>query len=179
MISYSPFWETLKGKNKTTYYLIKKHGISSKTIQKLRDNLPVNMTTIDTLCQILNCKIGDIVEICLDSGNINGDDEIDDIDHIAIDYNISKDDTVFNIENIDPSLRNKKKLQNELQIYIKSFLAQNEERMTEIILNELKKDLLRPEIKNAARTPEQAIEYAKGMRKKLDVPEDASINKEI
>ena len=61
MIDYSPFWETLKKSNESTYTLINKHHISSSTINKLRKNKPLNTTTLNDLCRILDC---DIQEIC-------------------------------------------------------------------------------------------------------------------
>ena len=61
MIDYKPFWETLKKSEETTYSLIKKHHISSATIDKLRNNKPLNTTTLDDLCRILKCKIEDIL----------------------------------------------------------------------------------------------------------------------
>lgn len=60
MIEYSPFWETLKSSPETTYTLINKHRISSSIIDKLRNNKPLNTTTINDLCRILNCDICDI-----------------------------------------------------------------------------------------------------------------------
>ncbi len=60
MIEYSPFWETLKLSPETTYTLINKHRISSSIIDKLRNNKPLNTTTINDLCRILNCDICDI-----------------------------------------------------------------------------------------------------------------------
>ena len=62
MIDYSPFWETLKNSQETTYTLINKHHISSATIDKLRKNRPMNTTTINDLCRILNCKIQDVAQ---------------------------------------------------------------------------------------------------------------------
>ena len=61
MIDYTPFWETLKKSNESTYTLINKHHISSSTIDKLRKNKPLNTTTLNDLCRILDC---DIQEIC-------------------------------------------------------------------------------------------------------------------
>lgn len=60
MISYSPFWETLKNSPETTYTLINKHHISSATIDKLRKNKPMTTTTLNDLCRILNCNLPDI-----------------------------------------------------------------------------------------------------------------------
>lgn len=62
MISYRPFWNTLKRSEETTYTLINRHHISSATIDKLRKNKPLNTTTLNDLCRILNCRIEDIAE---------------------------------------------------------------------------------------------------------------------
>lgn len=61
MIVYSPFWETLSQSGETTYTLIKNHRISSSTIDKLRKNKPMNTTTINDLCRILNCDVNQIM----------------------------------------------------------------------------------------------------------------------
>lgn len=60
MIVYTPFWETLKKSNETTYTLIKNHRISSSTINKLRKNRPVNTTTLNDLCRILDCSLSEV-----------------------------------------------------------------------------------------------------------------------
>lgn len=60
MIDYSPFWDTLKRSDESTYSLIHKHHISSATIDKLRKNKPMNTTTLNDLCRIFNCQIQDI-----------------------------------------------------------------------------------------------------------------------
>ncbi|MBQ9766280.1 MAG: helix-turn-helix transcriptional regulator [Lachnospiraceae bacterium] len=60
MISYAPFWKTLDASNETTYTLITRHKISSAIIDKLRKNKPMNTTTLNDLCKILNCNIQDI-----------------------------------------------------------------------------------------------------------------------
>ncbi len=60
MISYAPFWDTLKDSKESTYTLINKYHISSATIDKLRKNKPITTTTINDLCIILECKIADI-----------------------------------------------------------------------------------------------------------------------
>lgn len=62
MISYRPFWDTLEKSNESTYTLITKHHVSSATIDKLRKNKPMNTTTINDLCRILNCSIEQIAE---------------------------------------------------------------------------------------------------------------------
>ena len=58
MIDYSPFWDTLKNSNE----LITKYNISSETIDKLRKNKPMNTTTLNDLCRILNCRLEDVAQ---------------------------------------------------------------------------------------------------------------------
>lgn len=62
MIDYAPFWKTLEASTETTYTLITKHHISSSIIDKLRKNKPMNTTTLNDLCRILNCKLEDIAQ---------------------------------------------------------------------------------------------------------------------
>lgn len=62
LISYRPFWETLEKSLETTYTLINKHRISSAIIDKLRKNKPMNTTTLNDLCRILNCRLEDVAE---------------------------------------------------------------------------------------------------------------------
>lgn len=62
MIVYDPFWATLKHANQSTYTLIKDYHISSSTIDKLRKNKPLNTTTINDLCLILNCHVEEILQ---------------------------------------------------------------------------------------------------------------------
>ena len=61
MITYEPFWRMLEKSGESTYTLIYKHHISSSTIDRLRKNKPLNTTTLNDLCRILNCDISDIV----------------------------------------------------------------------------------------------------------------------
>ena len=62
MISYKPFWNTLLASSESTYTLIKDYHISSSTIDKLQKNKPLNTTTINDLCRILNCRVEQIME---------------------------------------------------------------------------------------------------------------------
>ena len=61
MISYEPFWNTLKNSNESTYTLISKYNISSSTIDRLRKNKGISTQTIDDLCRILKCRVEDIL----------------------------------------------------------------------------------------------------------------------
>lgn len=61
MIKYTPFWETLKKSNESTYTLINKHNISSATINRLRKNQGISTAKIDDLCKIFKCRVEDII----------------------------------------------------------------------------------------------------------------------
>lgn len=62
VITYKPFWQTLRESQESTYTLIMRHHLSSATIDKLRKDKPLNTTTINDLCRILNCSISSIME---------------------------------------------------------------------------------------------------------------------
>jgi len=61
MITYEPFWATLRASAETTYTLIVKHHISSSTLDKLRKNRPITTTTVNDLCRILKCNVSEIM----------------------------------------------------------------------------------------------------------------------
>ena len=62
MITYEPFYKTIKRKNISTYKLINEFGISRSLIDRLKHNKPITTVTIDDLCKILDCNIEDIVK---------------------------------------------------------------------------------------------------------------------
>lgn len=62
MISYEPFWKTIADRQISTYALINRHEILPDTIQRLRSGRPITTTTLNTLCQVINCEISDIME---------------------------------------------------------------------------------------------------------------------
>ena len=61
MISYEPFWATLKKRGMTTYGLIKNHNISSATIDRIRKGGDISTLKIDDFCRILDCRVEDIL----------------------------------------------------------------------------------------------------------------------
>ena len=67
MISYEPFYKTLKEKNISTYKLITQHGISRSLIDRLKHNKPISTVTLNDLCTILDCKVEDIILFTKDS----------------------------------------------------------------------------------------------------------------
>ncbi len=66
MISYAPFYQTLKKTGITTYKLINDHGISRSLLDRLKHDKPITTVTINDLCRILDCRVEDIVEYTKD-----------------------------------------------------------------------------------------------------------------
>lgn len=62
MIKYDPLWRMLKEKGISQYQLIKDYGIDKAQLQRLRQNLVVKTLILNRLCQILNCRIEEIME---------------------------------------------------------------------------------------------------------------------
>ena len=67
MISYAPLWKTMEDKGVTTYTLIAKYGIASKTVYNLKHNKSITMFTLSKLCYILNCTPNDVVTFNFDN----------------------------------------------------------------------------------------------------------------
>jgi DNA-binding Xre family transcriptional regulator len=61
MISYEPFYETLKKKNVSTYKLINNFGVSRSLLDRLKHNKPISTVTLNDLCTFLDCNVEDIV----------------------------------------------------------------------------------------------------------------------
>ncbi len=62
MISYAPFWRTLKARGETTYTLINKYNISSATVDRMKKGGGITTAKLNDLCAILHCKVEDIIE---------------------------------------------------------------------------------------------------------------------
>ena len=62
-ISYDPFWRTIEEKGLNQYILINKMGVINSLIHKLRHNMDIRLSTLSDLCEKLNCKVEDIVEV--------------------------------------------------------------------------------------------------------------------
>jgi len=64
--------EALKAAGYTTYRLRQDRILGERVIQQLRSGEIVSWKTIDTLCELLHCQPGDIVEH-LEGGEQGGD----------------------------------------------------------------------------------------------------------
>ena len=62
MISYAPFYRTLKARGMTEYQLIYRHGFSSYILHRMKHGETITLRTLDTLCFILGCGVSDVIE---------------------------------------------------------------------------------------------------------------------
>ena len=61
MISYEPFYNTLREKKITTYKLINDYGISRSLLDRLKHDKPISTVTLNDLCKILSCSVENIL----------------------------------------------------------------------------------------------------------------------
>ncbi|MBQ7840255.1 MAG: helix-turn-helix transcriptional regulator [Lachnospiraceae bacterium] len=77
MIKFDRLWNMLKERQITQYQLIRDYGISRGQLDRLKKNENVTTNTLDILCNILNCEIGDICEHHSDENNRFRPDDYD------------------------------------------------------------------------------------------------------
>lgn len=70
MITYDPFYKTIKEKGISTYKLINQYGLSRSLLDRLKHNKPISTVTINDLCTILSCKVEDIVVFTPDEKSV-------------------------------------------------------------------------------------------------------------
>lgn len=61
MISYEPFYRTIKAKNISTYKHINRFNISRSLLDRLRYNKPISTVTLNDLCTFLDCRVEGII----------------------------------------------------------------------------------------------------------------------
>lgn len=68
MISYEPFYKTIKEKNISTYKLITKYGFSRSLIDRLKHNKPISTVTLNDICTVIHCRVEDVMQFVEDEG---------------------------------------------------------------------------------------------------------------
>ena len=61
MIVYGNIIERLAAAGYSSYRIQKEKLLSSSTMDRIRNNAPVNTETIDTICQLCDCQPGDLL----------------------------------------------------------------------------------------------------------------------
>ena len=62
MITYDRLWKTMEKKGITQYDLYTRYNVNRSQLNRLRQNQNVEINTIDKLCNILQCRVEDILE---------------------------------------------------------------------------------------------------------------------
>lgn len=62
MIQYDRLWQTMKQRGISQYDLYTHHNVNRSQLDRLRKNKNVEVNTIDKLCNILHCRVEDIME---------------------------------------------------------------------------------------------------------------------
>ncbi|MCQ2609904.1 MAG: helix-turn-helix transcriptional regulator [Lachnospiraceae bacterium] len=63
MISYKPFFETVKNRKLNQYLLMRDHSISASMLDRLKKDKYLSLETIDKICVSLHCDIGEVIKI--------------------------------------------------------------------------------------------------------------------
>ena len=66
MIKFDKLWDTMERRKVSTYWLREKCGIDRKTIRRLKANENMETKTLNKLCTVLQCSLGDIAEFVPD-----------------------------------------------------------------------------------------------------------------
>lgn len=67
MIVYKDIISKLKSAGYTSYVIRQEALIPQKTLTSLRNNDPITTKTLDTLCRLLECQPGDLLEYVEDT----------------------------------------------------------------------------------------------------------------
>lgn len=62
MIKYDRLWDTMKERDITQYDLYTRYNMNRAQLNRLRHNKNVTMATLDKLCNILHCRVEDVIE---------------------------------------------------------------------------------------------------------------------
>ena len=65
LIDFTPLWGTMRRKQVTQYQLLK-NGLDNKTLDTLKKNRNITLSTLEKLCQMLDCTPNDVVQFIPD-----------------------------------------------------------------------------------------------------------------
>ena len=66
-VSYKKLWHRLIDEDMRKVDLREATGMSSATMAKITNNEEVTLSTITRICEVLNCDVGDVVEVIHES----------------------------------------------------------------------------------------------------------------
>ena len=63
-VCYNKLWKLLVDKKMSKADLRKAVGMAPNTLTKMRKDEPVSLEVLIRICQVLDCNIGDIMDVC-------------------------------------------------------------------------------------------------------------------
>ena len=69
-ISYNKLWKKMIDKNINRTQLKEQAKISTNAVAKLGKNEPISMETLEKICKVLECNIGEIMEFIYDGDSV-------------------------------------------------------------------------------------------------------------
>lgn len=69
-ISYNKLWKKMIDKNMNRTQLKEQAKISTNAVAKLGKNEPISMETLEKICKVLECNIGEIMEFIYDGDSV-------------------------------------------------------------------------------------------------------------
>jgi len=67
MIIFDKLWDVMKEKGISSYLLIEKYNVDTRTIRRLKANKNTTTQTLNKLCEILDCNLEDIATYVKDN----------------------------------------------------------------------------------------------------------------
>ena len=74
-ISYKRLWKIMIDKDVNKTKLCQETGISAATMAKMSKDEPVTLTTIEKICDFLDCNVEDVIEISRDEELVGGENK--------------------------------------------------------------------------------------------------------
>lgn len=77
MITFEPFWDTLRRKRISQYDLIHKYRMSRGMLDNLKHNRSITLNTLNDLCNTYDCGITDVIGFERETNNEDLEEERD------------------------------------------------------------------------------------------------------
>lgn len=61
--NFNPLWKKLIDLNMTKTELAEKSGLSISSLMRMRHGIPISLTNLDRICEVLECNLDDIMEV--------------------------------------------------------------------------------------------------------------------
>ena len=68
-ISYNLLWKKLIDLGMSKTDMMRRANISTNVLARLSKGVPVSMDSMEKICKVLNCNIGDVMEFVTDEAN--------------------------------------------------------------------------------------------------------------